>query len=261
MEQPGGSALIPALLALIAAGLLTSGLGEEIVDLGSGEIDNLDSVADGADAVLSGSPGSGEENVQDVVDKFLSIVEQYERNKDNCTPGVNYNLGKGVVDQYGVKRFKAQAMVAVHRAELLTRIWKGAPRELLDSEFFFYSLVRSMVESDPNLFAAGNCYDFRQFKNYTLFCPYAYRMPNDSQGIMVKDLSVEYKYLGNDSEFFFQPREKARRKLAEEEEAITYSLGKYRLHSVHWRGVVVPSSTIVSVVQASTPLVYAVYPG
>ena len=159
-------------------------------------------------------PAAIEHSEVDVVDDFLSIVEKYERSKDNCTPGTNYNLGDGVVAQYGVRRFKAQAMVAVNRANFLTRIWKSASQELLDSEFFFYTSVREMVEGDPVLFAAGNCYDKKQYKDYELFCPYAYRMADNPNKIMVKDLSLEYKYLGNDSEFFYQARMKADRKLA-----------------------------------------------
>ena len=147
----------------------------------------------------------------DVVDKFLSIVEEYERNKDTCVPGTEFNLGEGVVAQYGVQRFKDQAIISVNQANFLTRIWKYSPKALLDSEYFLYTNVRSMVEGDPDLFAAGNCYDFKEYKNYTLFCPYAYRLPNGT--LMVKDLSVEYYYLGNSSEFFYQARMKAASKL------------------------------------------------
>ena len=147
----------------------------------------------------------------DVVDKFLSIVEEYERNKDTCVPGTEFNLGEGVVAQYGVQRFKNQAIVSVNQANFLTRIWKSSPKALLDSEYFLYTNVRSMVEGDPDLFAAGNCYDFFEYKEYKLFCPFAYRLPNGT--IMVKDLSVEYYYLGNSSEFFYQARLNAARKL------------------------------------------------
>ncbi|ELU00985.1 hypothetical protein CAPTEDRAFT_30829, partial [Capitella teleta] len=70
-----------------------------------------------------------------------------------------------------------------------------------------------MVEEDHNLFAAGNCYDAFQFKDYQLFCPFAYRLLNDSAHIMVKDLSVEYMYLDQDSEFFYVPKLKAKNKL------------------------------------------------
>ena len=35
--------------------------------------------------------------------------------------------------------------------------------------------VVNLVQSDPDIFAAGNCYDEYEFKEYQLFCPYAYR--------------------------------------------------------------------------------------
>lgn len=151
---------------------------------------------------------------RDTVDSFLKVVEEYERNKGNCTPGVTFNLGEGVITQYGVVRFHDQAMVAVSRANLLTRIWKETPEELLRSEYFFYTQVRSMVEGDEQLFAAGNCYDAFEFNNYSLFCPYGFRLPNNKSEILVKDLSVEYKYLGEESEFFYIPRMKAKDKLS-----------------------------------------------
>lgn len=143
----------------------------------------------------------------DVVTKFLEQVELYEKNKDNCSTGTQHTLGKGVVEQYGVKRFKTQALLAVNRANFLTRIWKGASRSVLKSEYFFYTQVRSIVEGDPDIFAGGNCYDALEFKNYPLFCPYAFRTPDGL--IHVKDLSMEYNYLGNDSEWFYVARKKA----------------------------------------------------
>ena len=218
MEKSVFCVLLSAFLALLIATSLSPGNSEELLDDGSGDFEGFapeeglgadDSTSD----VDEDERNEGKESVRDIVDEFLSIVEKYERNKENCTPGTTFNLGEGVVAQYGVLRFKDQAMVAVNRANFLTRIWKGAPQELLDSEYFFYTAVRSMVEGDNDLFAAGNCYDFREYKNYTLFCPYAYRLPNNPEEIMVKDLSVEYKYLGNDSEFFYSARLKANQKL------------------------------------------------
>ncbi|XP_074645793.1 metabotropic glycine receptor-like [Tubulanus polymorphus] len=142
----------------------------------------------------------------DIVTRFLNLVERYEQTKENCTTGTGFNLGDGVVQQYGVRRFKRQALTAVNRANLLTRIWIGAPPSVLNNEYLFYTYVRNMVEGDDDIFAAGNCYDYKEFKDYTLFCPYAYRLPNGQ--IMVKDLSIEYKYLKNDSEWFYQARKK-----------------------------------------------------
>jgi G protein-coupled receptor 158 len=213
---------------MLLASLLSIGLCAEILDSGSGDGDGEEfqngELSGDTDSVYSDQDS---ESISDIVDKFLIVVEQYERNKDNCTPGVTFNLGEGVVAQYGIQRFHDQAMVAVNRANFLTRLWIGLPGGILDSDYFFYTAVRSMVESDPDLFAAGNCYDKLEYKNYTLFCPYAMRMPDSPQEIMVKDLSVEYKYLGNDSEFFIMPRKKANSKLLG---VYSLSTGTYILH-------------------------------
>lgn len=58
----------------------------------------------------------------DIVEKFLRTVAQYEKNKDSCEPGTQYSLGDGVVTQYGNQRFERQALLAVNRANLLTRM-------------------------------------------------------------------------------------------------------------------------------------------
>jgi G protein-coupled receptor 158 len=143
----------------------------------------------------------------DIIAEFLEKVEEYEQNKDSCVPGTHFNLGKGVIQQYGINRFKRQALVAVNRANFLTRIWKSAPKEVLDSEYLFYTQVRNLVEGDPDIFAGGNCHDYKQYKDYDIFCPYAYRTENGS--INVKDLAIEYNYLGNDSEWFYEARKHA----------------------------------------------------
>ena len=48
-----------------------------------------------------------------------------------------------------------------------------------------------------------------QYKDYVLFCPFAYRMPDGV--ILAKDLAIEYKYLSNTSEFFYIARTNAER--------------------------------------------------
>ncbi|GFO17184.1 G-protein coupled receptor [Plakobranchus ocellatus] len=139
-----------------------------------------------------------------VVEKFLQHVEEYNKNKADCKPGTEYNLGSGVIKQYGLNRFQAQAMVAVNRANFLTRIWRYADSEFLQSEYLFYTQVRNIVEGDPDIFAAGNCYDKDEFKDYHLFCPFSHR--TEDGRITVKDLSLEYPYLGNTSDWFFSAR-------------------------------------------------------
>lgn len=53
----------------------------------------------------------------------------------------------------------------------------------------------------------GNCYDAKQYGDYSLYCPYAYRLPNGT--ILAKDLAAEYNYLGNSSIWFYNARTKA----------------------------------------------------
>lgn len=150
---------------------------------------------------------SSNDSSYDIIAEFLEKVEEYERNKENCKPGTQFNLGKGVIQQYGINRFKRQALVAVNRANFLTGIWKNAPQEVLDSEYLFYTQVRNFLESDPDIFAAGNCYDYMEYKGLYLYCPFAYRTENGS--INVKDLSIEYDYLGNTSEWFYEAKKHA----------------------------------------------------
>lgn len=143
----------------------------------------------------------------DVVTRFLTIVESQHLLGENCTAGTDLNLGEGVVDRYAQERFRVEADVAVNRANMLTRLWKYADPEVMSSEYLLHASVFSMVEFDEDIFAAGNCYDQFQYKEYVLFCPYAYRLPEGP--ILVKDLAVEYKYLSNTSEWFYIARKHA----------------------------------------------------
>lgn len=143
----------------------------------------------------------------DIVTRFLRIVESQHLLGDNCTAGTDLNLGEGVVDRYAQERFRVEADVAVNRANMLTRLWKYADPSVLNSEYLLHASVFSMVEFDDDIFAAGNCYDQYQYKDYWLFCPYAYRLPEGT--ILVKDLAVEYKYLSNTSEWFYIARKNA----------------------------------------------------
>ena len=85
-------------------------------------------------------------------------------------------------------------------------MWKYAPNVIGNSEFLLHTQILSMMEMNEDIFAAGNCYDARQYKDYFLFCPYAFRLPEGP--ILAKDLSLEYNYLSNTSEFFIMARKR-----------------------------------------------------
>lgn len=93
---------------------------------------------------------------------------------------------------------------------------------MMQSEYLLYASLLSMVEFNENIFAAGNCYDKFQYPPYVLFCPYAYRLLEGR--ILVKNLAVEYKYLGNNSEWFFLARKNAETVINKKK---TYRFGKY----------------------------------
>ena len=145
----------------------------------------------------------------DIVTKFLRIVESQHFLGENCTAGTELNLGDRVVDRYAQDRFRLVADVAVNRANWLTRLWKYADQSVLDSEYLLHANLYSMIEMDENIFAAGNCYDKHQYKNYILFCPWGHRKNHGP--ILVKDLAIEYKYLGNTSDWFYTARKNAER--------------------------------------------------
>ncbi|CAG9796305.1 unnamed protein product [Diatraea saccharalis] len=146
---------------------------------------------------------------EDVVTKFLRLIETQHLLGENCTAGTHLNLGVGVVDRYAQERFRIEADVAVNRANMLTRLWKYAGPSVMHNEYLLHASVFSMVEFDDDIFAAGNCYDQYQYKDYQLFCPFAYRLPEGP--ILAKDLAVEYKYLSNTSEWFYIARKNAER--------------------------------------------------
>lgn len=162
----------------------------------------------------------------DIIADFLEKVEEFERNKDDCILGTEFNLGKGVIQQYGINRFKRQGLVTVHRANFLSRIWKAAPQAVVDSEVLLYAQVRNLAESDPDIFGAGNCYDHRAYKDRYLFCPYAYRTENGS--INVKDLSMQYDYLGNETEWFYEAKKRAANL-----DNFNITVGKFKFCSFH----------------------------
>ncbi|XP_050325191.1 uncharacterized protein LOC126756282 [Bactrocera neohumeralis] len=157
---------------------------------------------------------------RDVVTKFLQIVETQHLLGANCEAGTSLNLGEGVVDRYAQDRFRVEAEVAVNRANMLTRIFKmTAPAAQADVNLLHASVL-SMVEFDDDIFAAGNCFDWNEHPSQSgLFCPFAYRLPAPHLGaILAKDLSMEYHYLGNTSEWFFQARKNAEKVIIRNEQ-------------------------------------------
>ncbi|XP_077982612.1 putative G-protein coupled receptor CG31760 isoform X2 [Glandiceps talaboti] len=169
----------------------------------SGAITNWSPDTDIGDEYQKHMNRSGQDD--DTVVKFLRYVEEVQENIENCERGTGQRLPPG---EYNTDRFQTQAQLAVNFANFLTRVWKDpALIGVQKTQEFFYVAVRSLLDSDDLIFAAGNCYDFREYENLKEFCPYAHRLPDRS--IHAKDLSVEYPYLNNESEWFSMAKHKA----------------------------------------------------
>ncbi|XP_070575532.1 metabotropic glycine receptor-like isoform X2 [Ptychodera flava] len=150
---------------------------------------------------------NGTHEDDDKVVMFLRYVEEVQENIEDCERGTGKRLPAG---EYNTDRFREQAKLAVNFANFLTRVWRDPNLESVQhSQEFFYVAVRSLLESNNLIFAAGNCYDYNEFEDFVAFCPYAHRLPDGRTH--AKDLSIEYPYLanGNVSEWFFMARKKA----------------------------------------------------
>ena len=143
-----------------------------------------------------------------LISQILKDVEQQAIQGSNCTPGTGLNMGDIDLVGNNYKKFRGAAEVAVNRANWLTRMWKYASEVMQESEYLLHSSLFSMIESNEMIFGAGNCYDGRQYKNYSLFCPFAYKSPTVQGNILAKDLAVEYKYLKPSSTWFWTPKQR-----------------------------------------------------
>ncbi|OAF64471.1 hypothetical protein A3Q56_07818 [Intoshia linei] len=149
------------------------------------------------------------------INEFLNKIDEYGKNHSNCIPGVELKLGSGVIDKFAKMQYKKQAENAVNFAKYLTILWKlkeissqdkYRQAEELVSPHALYSMVLFIVLSNEDIFAAGNCYDYKEYPNKTSFCPYAHRHKyiinntknefKEKEQILVKNLSDEYEYLG-----------------------------------------------------------------
>ena len=52
------------------------------------------------------------DNSGDIIAEFLENVDAYANQGEPCKPGTESNLGEGVIQQYGINRFKRQALLA-----------------------------------------------------------------------------------------------------------------------------------------------------
>ena len=156
---------------------------------------------------------SGEENTK-LKMRALQFLEQVQQQMETNT-GCEKNQSVVLDLLLDNSRWKKEALLAVEVANLLTSLWRlKVPNGLsiMENDHFLYRLVRSNVLYSPSIFGSVVCFERDQYKNYTRFCPYAFRDKKLGGQVHAIDISVGHDYLTDKRTIWWrEPREKARK--------------------------------------------------
>ena len=114
------------------------------------------------------------------------------------------------------RRWKKEALLTVQVANLMTSLWR-APGDngypIAANDALLYHYVRSIVLFSPSVFGSVICFDNNLYKNYTRFCPYAFRDSDLNGSVRVFDIASghgDYDYTTDpDAIWWHEPRNKA----------------------------------------------------
>ena len=114
------------------------------------------------------------------------------------------------------RRWKKEALLTVQVANLMTSLWRSREKEgnrVGVNDALLYHFVRSIVLFSPSVFGSVICFDNYLYKNYTRFCPYAFRDPGLNNSVHVIDIvsaSQGYDYTRDENAIWWhKPKEKA----------------------------------------------------
>ena len=137
---------------------------------------------------------------RDSVTEALEYVEEIAGQEGNCSFGPTLDL------EYNKERWTTEATVAVRAANLLTLLSRTGGHiqgDHIGDEELLYRIVVANVDSNPSVFGSAIAFENSLFRNYTIFCPYAFRTPDGPTD--VKDLSIGYNYRSNVTDWFYIP--------------------------------------------------------
>ena len=114
------------------------------------------------------------------------------------------------------RRWRQEALLTVQVANLMTSLWRSRGRDgdpIGANDALLYHYVRSIVLFSPSVFGSVICFDNYLYKNYTRFCPYAFRDSKLKKKIRVKDIvsaSQGYDYTTDENAIWWhKPKNKA----------------------------------------------------
>lgn len=153
--------------------------------------------------------------------RIESVIEALRRVAD-VEQQLRENKGCDKVDLLNItfdeRRWKKEALLTVQVANLMTSLWRspgenGYPVGANDA--LLYDFVRSIVLFSPPVFGSVICFDNYLYKNYTRFCPYAFRDPQLNGSVHVIDIvsaSAGYDYTTDKNAIWWhKPKSKALR--------------------------------------------------
>lgn len=114
------------------------------------------------------------------------------------------------------RRWKKEALLTVQVANLMTSLWRSRGENgypVAANDALLYQFVRSIVLFSPPVFGSVICFDNYLYKNYTRFCPYAFRDPELNGSVHVIDIvsaSEGYDYTTDiNAIWWHKPKRKA----------------------------------------------------
>ncbi|CAH3041041.1 unnamed protein product [Pocillopora meandrina] len=114
------------------------------------------------------------------------------------------------------RRWRQEALLTVQVANLMTSLWRSRGRDgdpIGANDALLYHYVRSIVLFSPSVFGSVICFDNYLYKNYTRFCPYAFRDPELKKSVHVIDIvsaSQGYDYTTDENAIWWhKPKKKA----------------------------------------------------
>lgn len=125
--------------------------------------------------------------VDNHLQKALRFV-QAAQNQSKCEKVVYLDV---LLDH---QRWKREALLVLEVANLMTSLWRSRGqnnRSIVEQDAFLYHSVRSMVMFSAPSFGSVICFDRNQYKDYYLFCPYAFKPPNRNNTIKVFDIASQ----------------------------------------------------------------------
>ena len=149
--------------------------------------------------------------------RIKSVIEALRKVAD-VEQQLQENNGCNKVDLLNItfdeRRWKKEALLTVQVANLMTSLWRapgdnGYPVAANDALLYHY--VRSIVLFSPSVFGSVICFDNNLYKNYTRFCPYAFRDSDLNGSVHVFDIANgDYDYTTDTNAiWWYEPRNKA----------------------------------------------------